>query len=146
MQHGLSTAFALLWVVAASAPAWADATVNVVLQDATDGGDIQGMKMTATPDSVKAGRVTFHAFNQSKGLVHEVMVVRPPKRGAELPYNDKTGQVIEKQITHLGEVSDLAPGKSGSLTLRLTPGSYLLVCNQPNHYKSGMSTTLTVTQ
>jgi uncharacterized cupredoxin-like copper-binding protein len=73
--------------------------VNVTLQDATEGQDVNGMKMTATPDVVKAGRVRIHADNQSKGLVHEVIVVRPKADGSE------------EQITHLGEVSDLSPAK-----------------------------------
>ena len=46
----------------------------------------------------------------------------------------------------VAEVSDLPPGKSGSLNIRLTPGTYLLICNQPNHYKAGMWTKLTVTR
>ena len=101
--------------------------------------------MTATPDSVKAGRITLHATNKSQALVHEVIVVLPPANGAPLPYDDKEGRVIEKRIKDLGEVSDLPPGKSGSLTVRLVPGNYLLICNQPNHYKAGMWTKLTVT-
>ena len=120
-------------------------TVNVTLQDATDSG-VHSMKMTATPASVKAGEVTIHASNQSMGLVHEVIVVRPPANGAALPYDSKSGRVIERQIADLGEVSDLPHGKSGSLTLHLTAGKYLLICNQPNHYKAGMWTTLTVTK
>ncbi len=136
---------AILTSIAASPLAYADAMVNVTLQDATSGSDMTGMKMTATPDSVIAGRVTIHATNQSQGLVHEVIVVRPLTKDAKLPYDDKTGRVIEKKIKHLGEVSDLPPGKSGSLTVRLTPGNYLLICNQPNHYQAGMWTKLTVT-
>ena len=96
----------------------ADTVVNVTLQDATSGSGISGMRMTATPDTVKAGRITIHATNRSTGLVHEVIVVRPTAQGAPLPYDDKTGRVIEKQIKDLGEVSDLPAGKSGSLTLR----------------------------
>ena len=91
-------------------------------------------------------RVTIHATNQSEGLIHEVIVVRPPTKDAKLPYDDKTGRVIEKKIKDLGEVSDLPPGKSGSLTVRLIPGNYLLICNQPNHYQAGMWTKLTVTR
>ena len=34
----------------------------------------------------------------------------------------------------LGEVSELDPGKSGTLTLTIKPGKYLLVCNVPGHY------------
>jgi uncharacterized cupredoxin-like copper-binding protein len=135
----------LTWI-AASPLAYADGTVNVVLQDATSGSDMTGMKMTATPDSVIAGRVTIHATNQSQGLVHEVIVVRPRTNDAKLPYDDTTGRVIENKIKDLGEVSDLPPGKSGSLTVRLTPGKYLLICNQPNHYQAGMWTNLTVTR
>lgn len=138
---------AALWWLAATPLTLADSTVDVQLEDASSGaGDLSGMKMTAVPDTVKTGRITIHATNQSKALVHEVIVVRPPVNGAPLPYDDKTGEVAEKQITHLGEVSDLAAGKSGSLTLRLTPGDYLLICNQPNHYKAGMWTKLTVTR
>jgi uncharacterized cupredoxin-like copper-binding protein len=135
-----------LWVLAGTALALAGGTVNVSLEDASEGGNLAGMKMTATPDSLRAGRITIHASNKSQALVHEVIVVRPPANGAPLPYDDKTGKVIEKRIKDLGEVSDLPPGKSGSLTVRLTPGTYLLICNQPNHYKAGMWTKLSVTQ
>ena len=97
--------------------------MNVLLEDASSGaGDLSGMKMTATPDTVKTGRVTIHATNQSEGLIHEVVVVRPPANGAPLPYDDKTGEVVEKQIRRLGEVSDLAAGKSGSADAPADPG------------------------
>jgi uncharacterized cupredoxin-like copper-binding protein len=124
----------MLSLLIAAPLAWADSVVNVSLEDASSNGSLSGMKMTATPGSVKAGRITIHATNQSKGLVHEVIVVRPAANGAKMPYDEKTGRVIEKQIKDLGEVSDLPPGKSGSLTLNLIPGDYLLICNQPNHY------------
>jgi uncharacterized cupredoxin-like copper-binding protein len=123
---------------------FADGTVNVLLEDASEGGNLAGMKMTATPESVKAGRVIIHASNKSQALVHEVIVVRPAAHDAPLPYDESAGRIIEKKIRDLGEVSDLPPGKSGSLTLRLAPGNYLLVCNQPNHYKAGMWTKLVV--
>ncbi len=133
-------------LLAATSPALADGTVNVSLEDASDGPNLNGMKMTATPDTVQAGRIVIHAINKSHGLVHEVIVVRPPRNGAALPYDDKQDMVIEKQIKDLGEVSDLPSGKTGSLTVRLTPGDYLLICNQPNHYKAGMWTKLVVTR
>jgi uncharacterized cupredoxin-like copper-binding protein len=90
--------------------------------------------------------VTIRATNQSLGLVHEVAIVRPPENGAKLPDDDKTGTVIGKRINDVGEISDLPPGKSGSPRLTPTPGNYLLICNQPNHYHAGMWTKLTVTQ
>lgn len=149
LRHASRVALGLgsiLSLIAVSPIARADAVVNVLLQDATSDSNMTGMKMTATPDSVKAGRVTIHATNQSQGVVHEVIVVRPPANGAKLPYDDNTGLVIEKRINDLGEASDIPPGKSGSLTLTLMPGNYLLMCNQPNHYQAGMWTKLTVTR
>jgi uncharacterized cupredoxin-like copper-binding protein len=149
LNYGLRATLAsipMLLMFTATPGALADGTVNIALEDASEGGNLSGMKMTATPDSVKACRVTIHATNKSKTLVHESIVVLPPANGAPLPYDDKEGRVIEKRIKDLGEVSDLPPGKSGSLTVRLAPGNYLLICNQPNHYKAGMWTKLTVTQ
>lgn len=118
--------------------------MNVTLQDPTTSSTIHAMKMTATPSTVKAGPVKIVAVNQSHDLVHEVIVIRQ-KDSAPLPYDSKAQRVIEKQVDDLGEVSDLDPGKSGSLTVNLSPGKYLLICNQPEHYKSGMWTRLTVT-
>ena len=43
-----------------------------------------------------------------------------------------------------GEVSELDPGKSDTLTVDLTPGKYLLICNVPGHYGAGMWTEFTV--
>jgi hypothetical protein len=48
----------MLLMLTATPCALADGTVNVTLEDASEGGNLSGMKMTATPDSVKAGRVT----------------------------------------------------------------------------------------
>jgi uncharacterized cupredoxin-like copper-binding protein len=146
VQRALLTSASAVWLMAGTLPALADGMVNVSLEDASEGGNLAGMKMTATPDTTKAGRVTIHATNKSSALVHEVIVVRPPANDVPLPYDAKQGEVIEKRIKDLGEVSDLSPGKSGSLTVRLTPGGYLLICNQPNHYKAGMWTRLTVTR
>jgi uncharacterized cupredoxin-like copper-binding protein len=124
----------------------ADTAVNIVLQDASSGDNLSGMKMTATPDSVKAGRIKINATNESQGLVHEVIVVASPPNVGKLPYDQKVGRVIEGRIKDLGEVSDLPPGKSGSLTLTLAPGNYLLICNQPNHYQAGMWARFTATR
>ena len=150
MSYGPRGALALtsmlLMLLVAPPCALADGTVNVTLEDASEGGNLSGMKMTATPDSLKAGRITIHATNKSQALVHEVIIVLAPANNAPLPYDDKEGRVIEKRIKDLGEVSDLPAGKSGSLAVRLVPGNYLLICNQPNHYKAGMWTKLTVTQ
>ena len=65
-------------------------------------------------------------------------------RRAELSYDEKRATVVEERIRSLGEISDLAPGASGKLAVNLKPGSYLLICNQPGHYKAGMVARLSV--
>jgi uncharacterized cupredoxin-like copper-binding protein len=50
----------------------------------------------------------------------------------------------EEAAGHLGEVAELDPGAGGSLTLTLPPGKYVLACNLPGHFDSGMWTVLTV--
>jgi uncharacterized cupredoxin-like copper-binding protein len=53
------------------------------------------------------------------------------------------GKVSEE--TSAGEVGDVEPGKSASVTLDLEAGQYELVCNIKDHYKLGMHTSFTVT-
>jgi len=118
--------------------------VAVTLQDPSVDPSNSGMVIKADPTKVKAGHVTLEAVNRSKDLVHEVLVVPAPSDGKELPYNTKTSTIIEKRVHSLGEISELKPGARGKLTLNLKAGTYLLLCNQPGHYKSGMSTQLVV--
>jgi uncharacterized cupredoxin-like copper-binding protein len=122
----------------------AAAVVNVTLQDESNGVSLRGMEVTGTPGDVSAGQVTIFVTNRSQSLIHEVIVVRTDGTNKPLPYDAKTDRVIESRVQRLGEVADLQPGKSGRLTLTLIPGLYLLLCNQPGHYKAGMWTKLTV--
>jgi uncharacterized cupredoxin-like copper-binding protein len=118
-------------------------SLGIRLQDSSTDPSLAHMRMVLDHDALKPGRVTIEATNESKGLVHEVIVVRDA--GAkELPYDARKKLVVEKRIQRLGEISDVPPGKSGKLTLDLKPGSYLLICNQPGHYKDGMSARVTV--
>ena len=118
--------------------------VSITLQDPSVDPSNSSMVMKADTPSVKAGRVTLEAVNRSKDLVHEVLVVPAPSDGKQLPYDTKTNTIIEKRVHSLGEISELKPGAHGALTLNLKPGTYLLLCNQPGHYKSGMWTRLVV--
>jgi uncharacterized cupredoxin-like copper-binding protein len=118
--------------------------VAVTLQDPSVDPSNSGMVIKADTTKVKAGRVTLEAVNRSKDLVHEMLVVPAPSDGKELPYDTKTSTIIEKRVHSLGEISELKPGARGKLTLNLKAGTYLLLCNQPGHYKSGMSTKLVV--
>jgi uncharacterized cupredoxin-like copper-binding protein len=141
------TAVTIIVVFSTPSPAAHAATTHVVsiaLQDASVDPSISGMVMKIDKQNVKAGRVTLEAVNQSKNLVHEVLIVPALPQGRELPYDAKKDTVVEKRVHSLGEISELKPGARGKLTLSLKPGKYLLFCNQPGHYKAGMSTTLVV--
>jgi uncharacterized cupredoxin-like copper-binding protein len=100
--------------------------------------------ITRDKTSVPAGEVTFKVVNSSKDIVHEMIVapVKPPK---PLPFDKAALAVKEEATTHLGEVSELDPGATGSLQLTLKPGKYILYCNVPGHYMLGMWTEISVT-
>ena len=113
------------------------------MQDTSTDPSITHMRIVVDKPTVKAGRVTLHAVNQSKSLVHEVIIARVDG-SKPLPMDAGQVRVIESRVPRLGEIADLTPGKTGALTVDLKPGSYVLFCNQPGHYHDGMSTSLTV--
>jgi uncharacterized cupredoxin-like copper-binding protein len=110
---------------------------------AIDVGDTQGvdgpMTMTVTPSSVAAGSVTFSVTNNGT-IKHEMVVLKTD--GAALTINSD-GKVSES--TSVGEIGDIQPGKTESVTLDLAAGKYELVCNIKDHYKMGMHAPFTVT-
>ncbi len=103
------------------------------------------MGITATPSTIKAGEITFEATNASKDTIHEMIVAPLADPSKPLPYKTDEQRVEEEKAEHLGEVSELAPGKTGALRITLQPGKYLLYCNVPGHYALGMWTEITVT-
>lgn len=139
--------------------AHADSTVTVLLSDtgasatmasgmgmASSGAkmNMASFSVKATPQRIKAGKVTFKVTNTSKDTIHEMILspVKDPKK--PLPYDTANGKVNEDKAGHLGEVSELPVGKSGELTLTLKPGTYVLYCNIPGHFDGGMWTMVTV--
>ena len=90
----------------------------------------------------RAGAVTFTVQNTGT-VTHELVVPRTDLAEDQLPANaDEPGKVREDGS--LGESGDLAAGKTADFTLTLTPGHYVLICNEPGHYAGGMHTTLIV--
>jgi uncharacterized cupredoxin-like copper-binding protein len=64
-----------------------------------------------------------------------------------LPVNTAEDKAEEEQAGRvLGEIEpeDLPPGKSAEMTLDLTAGHYVLLCNIKGHYRLGMHTDFTV--
>ena len=143
-----------------AAPAFADATVKVSLQDKGGTMDLSKnmglgmgmhgdmgmaiMSIAVDTASVPAGKVTFEVTNDSKETLHEMLVAPVAGTDVVLPFVEAENRADEEASGDLGEVSELEPGKSGALTLDLKPGLYLLWCNVPGHYMAGMWTTIEV--
>lgn len=157
LKHAAVALAAAVVFVAGAAAAQAATTVDVTLWD--KGGDtpmVTGLEyphqdmskatmgIKAAPAAVPAGEVTFKVTNISKDEEHEMIVMYLADPGKPLPYIQNENRVDEDKAGDKGEVSELEPGASGALTVNLKPGHYLLICNVPGHYVSGMWTTFTV--
>jgi uncharacterized cupredoxin-like copper-binding protein len=102
------------------------------------------------PKFVAAGKVTFTAKNIGT-MKHEMVLVKTTA-GAALP-TKADGSVDEEAIPEsdkMGEVNNLKPKKSGTLTVKLDAGDYEMFCNLTTkdsqgtsyvHYAEGMHQT-----
>jgi uncharacterized cupredoxin-like copper-binding protein len=100
--------------------------------------------ITASATEVPEGEVTFQVVNDSKDLIHEMVLALVEDTNTTLPYLADEQKVDEDSAGHIGEVAELDPGQSGALTVTLKPGTYILYCNIPGHYIMGMWTLITV--
>ena len=126
----------------------ADMTMPTGLIYAAPGLDLSkatmGMKLSGP--SAPAGDVTFEVTNTSKDTIHEMIVMYLADPTQPLPYIAGDQRVDEDKAGDKGEVSELDPGASGSLTVALQPGKYLLICNVAGHYAAGMWSEFEVTK
>lgn len=120
------------------------ATLSVTLQDGV---------VTPAMTSIPAGSVTFDVSNTG-GLIHEFVVIRTDIAAADLPtLEDGSFDEDAEGVEVLGEIEDIAPGSTQSLTLDLTAGHHVILCNivgetdgQPfSHFAAGMRADLDVT-
>jgi uncharacterized cupredoxin-like copper-binding protein len=99
---------------------------------------LKEFSVNPSSNQAAAGKVTFHVSN-SGTVTHEFVVIRTDKSAGGLLKGaraDESGNV--------GETGDLKAGTSKSLSLKLAPGHYALICNLPGHYTSGQHTDFTV--
>ncbi|MDW6026064.1 plastocyanin/azurin family copper-binding protein [Mesorhizobium sp. BAC0120] len=129
-------------IIIATIPARAGETVGVTLADQ----GMESMHMDLSTDHIKAGNVTFNVTNSSQNLVHEFVVVKSDTPIQAMKYNQDEKEVDESSLEVVNEIDDIDPGKSGTLTVKLEPGSYVLLCNKAAHYKLGMVNHITVTK
>jgi len=90
------------------------------------------------PAQVAAGRVTFKVHNAG-AINHEFVVLRTTKKASQLLKGNEADE-----SGNVGEIGDLQPGQTKTLSLNLKAGHYALICNLAGHYKAGQHADLTV--
>ena len=105
-------------------------TVRVTLEEFT---------LVPSPRRIAAGRVTFVIRNAGT-ITHELVVIKTTKAPGRLPVRGARAS----ERGRIGEVSSIAPGKTKRLTLNLTAGKLVLICNLSGHYQAGQFSGFTV--
>jgi uncharacterized cupredoxin-like copper-binding protein len=144
MAVALVAVVATLGLGASSAGAAAKPTTTVTVDVGDTAGVNAAMTMTVSPDTAPAGKVKFVVTNNGT-ILHEFVVLKlkGTKTFDTMVVNPKTHEVSE--ATNVGEVGNVAKGKTKSKTLTLKKGNYALVCNISKHYELGMRAGFTVT-
>jgi uncharacterized cupredoxin-like copper-binding protein len=63
----------------------------------------------------------------------------------QFPVMDDGARVDEGKLQGFQEFGDIEEGHTKSWEIELTPGNYILFCNEEGHFKAGMYAKLTVT-
>lgn len=116
----------------AAEPAPADSQLIVEMTD---------YKLTVNLPSVKAGRTKIGVRNLA-AMEHSFQVIKTDLAHDKLPVDGATAKAREDG--KVGEIKSLAAGKSGAVTVELTPGRYVFICNTAGHYQLGMHIGFTV--
>ncbi len=103
--------------------------------------ELTDSKITVSVPSVKAGKVKIGIRNLGS-MLHSFEVLKTDVPQDKLPVDGATAKASE--VGKVGGVDNIAVGKSAAVTLDLTPGKYVLICNVAGHYQLGMHTAFTV--
>ena len=108
--------------------------------------DMAPMGITVGTPEVPAGEITFSVVNESQEFYHNVTISPVADVSKELPYLIDRMMVDEEAAGITARVKELKPHTSGSVTVNMPPGTYILYCNIAGHYAMGMWTIITVTE
>ena len=99
--------------------------------------------VTADPAVIPAGDLTLSVENQGN-LIHNLRVIRTDLNADQLPLDATGFMVDEENLNVILSVADLRSGDSEDSDVTLEAGGYVLLCNIPGHYDSGMRIAITV--
>jgi len=105
---------------------------------------LQSYSVTPSVVTIKAGNITFNVTNIATDQPHQFVMIKTDLAAEKLPVGSD-GTVAETAVTIVNRIAALDPGKSGSLSVNLAAGHYVLICNRPGHYQQGMHSDFTVT-
>lgn len=103
-------------------------------------------KIDLATETAPGGEVSFDLTNNGT-TTHEFVVFKTDLAADKLPLSEDGTEVDEEGegITAVDEVEDIEPGATANLTVDLPPGHYVVICNLPAHYGSGMHAEFTTT-
>ena len=114
--------------------------------DNNDGANVTSNNITGTlhewvvevdATTAAAGDVTFTMTNEGT-IGHEFLIVKTDIAVGGIPLDGDHFAEPTDGIEVINEIGEFAKGTTESLTVNLTPGTYQLVCNLPDHYEAGM--------
>jgi uncharacterized cupredoxin-like copper-binding protein len=103
--------------------------------------ELADSKITVNVPSVKAGKVKIGVRNLGT-MEHSFEVLKTDLAPDKLPVDGASAKA--KEDGKVGEIKSIAAGKSKAVTIDLTPGKYVFICNIAGHYQIGMHTGFTV--
>jgi uncharacterized cupredoxin-like copper-binding protein len=137
----LAAALAALSLSAAACGGSSEATPSPSA-DAGIATTLADFSIKPAENEATAGPVTFDLENDGPSD-HTFYVVRTDLADDALPVRDHVVQVAGLDV--VGELDDVPFNATPSITVPMTPGAYVLLCNYPGHYESGMFAAFTVT-
>ncbi len=121
-------------------------------EDGGDGGgaaettvsvDLAEFSVTPSASSAAAGRVEFTVSNAGE-VPHEFLVIGSDVAPDELPVSEGSVDEAAAGVQVVGEIEAFDPDTTETLAVDLAAGDYVLICNIPGHYQSGMHAGFTV--
>jgi uncharacterized cupredoxin-like copper-binding protein len=108
---------------------------------------LEEWSVAPSTEELPRGQVTF-AVSSEGSREHELVVIKSDLTPEMLPVSG--ARVNESEVNVVRRMEPIGPGESGELSLSLTPGKYLLICNlsdpgqSSGHYQNGMVALLVV--
>ena len=127
-------ALAILVTACANAAAEAPTGSQVV-------AELADSKITVNVQNVKAGTIKIGVRNLGT-MEHSFVVLKTDVPQDKLPVDGASAKA--KEDGKVGEIASIPAGKSAAVTLELSPGKYVFICNIASHYQLGMHTGFTV--